>query len=76
MKKDIHECEITIHERLLSIALDAHFSGRDCTGYLYSVGGPVFINSSLLSPRSWNQLFKCEHCKKSIIAVCSYEKTD
>jgi len=54
--KNIHNCNITIAERMMSTVLDAHFTMNRCCGCLEAINSPVFTNDS------WVQRFVCKHC--------------
>lgn len=56
--KNIHNCNITVSENLLSRALYAHFKFDGCDGCLIAATNPWFD----IMRNSWSQKFRCRCC--------------
>lgn len=58
---NIHDCEISVQDEILSLALDIHFTVENCCGCL------ILRNSLDDTNGKWIQTFICKQCGNAII---------
>ena len=63
MKRNIHDCPITMGERLVSVAMDAHFMIYNCAGTLKNISPVDYLHGN-----GFVQQFYCKKCNTVLTA--------